>query len=257
MAELVPLGLRQRQRESRRRRILEAASSLFLSLGFEATSIDAIAIRAELSVPTIYSYFASKHDLLLGLLEEDKLLMRATLEPILKKLPRDPLKALTKISRTCVSKGFIDISYKPIWREISAAALKAAPERRESILRFQNMHVEAIETFLYMLAADGRLRADVAIESASRVLHAIGRNSFRLYLMMEEATEADLWAMLEADLATAFQGFLAVQAASRRRPARVKRQPDLAHGDTGSGALNAAGRRRFEEPARARRAGGG
>lgn len=66
------MGLRERQRLIRRENILAAASDLFAAHSFNEVSLEAVAARATVSVPTIYSFFKSKHDLLLGLLEEDK-----------------------------------------------------------------------------------------------------------------------------------------------------------------------------------------
>lgn len=43
--------------------ILTAADSLFKEQGFDATTIEQIAKKAEYSKPTIYSYFASKEDI--------------------------------------------------------------------------------------------------------------------------------------------------------------------------------------------------
>lgn len=43
--------------------ILEAASDLFLELGFDGTSMDGVARRAEVSKQTVYSHFSSKEQL--------------------------------------------------------------------------------------------------------------------------------------------------------------------------------------------------
>ncbi len=220
MGQVEVLGLRERHREGRRQRILQSASDLFRALGYDETSVDAIAVRAEVSVPTIYSYFVSKHELLLGLLEEDRRQMRASLGPMLEALPPDPLEALVEIAQASVEQGFVDISEKPIWREISAAALKASPEWRDSVLRFQGMHVDALRTFLLKLRQEEIIRADLDIDSAARSLYAVSRNCFRLYLMMETATPSNLRAMLRQDLSTVFRGFLAQQTTTRKEAKR-------------------------------------
>lgn len=50
--------------KTRRHRIIEAASDLFLGQGFGATSVDQIAAAAEVSAPTVYATFGSKAGLL-------------------------------------------------------------------------------------------------------------------------------------------------------------------------------------------------
>lgn len=55
---------KEREKEEMRERILDAAVELFLSEGFEKTSLRAIAKKIEYSPATIYLYFKDKEDLL-------------------------------------------------------------------------------------------------------------------------------------------------------------------------------------------------
>ena len=67
------MGIRERQerdRETIRRSILDAARDLFLSEGFHNVSIRKIAERIEYSPAAIYSYFPSKDDIFFALAEE-------------------------------------------------------------------------------------------------------------------------------------------------------------------------------------------
>ena len=60
------MGLKERkarEKQARRRQIIDAARSLLLEKGLQATSINQIAKRAELAVGTIYFYYASKEAL--------------------------------------------------------------------------------------------------------------------------------------------------------------------------------------------------
>jgi len=61
---------RQREKEERRRQILDAARQLLFEKGLNATSINQIAKLAELGVGTIYFYFQSKEEIFAGLQEE-------------------------------------------------------------------------------------------------------------------------------------------------------------------------------------------
>lgn len=58
---------KQREKQERKEVIKKAAKELFLTKGFEATSMRNIAQLAEYSVGTIYLYFKDKNDLLLTL----------------------------------------------------------------------------------------------------------------------------------------------------------------------------------------------
>ncbi|HEX4215693.1 MAG TPA: TetR/AcrR family transcriptional regulator [Candidatus Dormibacteraeota bacterium] len=57
------IGLRQRKKERTRRAISEAAIALFLERGYDSVSVADIAEAAEVSKPTLFSYFPTKGDL--------------------------------------------------------------------------------------------------------------------------------------------------------------------------------------------------
>lgn len=61
---------REREREGRKRAILEAAKVVFFSKGFQSATMDQIAEAAELSKGTVYAYFANKEDLYVTILLE-------------------------------------------------------------------------------------------------------------------------------------------------------------------------------------------
>lgn len=63
-AELEGLGLRERKKRIRLRRIVQAAEVLFMDRGFTNTTIQDIADRAEVGLGTLYLYASSKEDLL-------------------------------------------------------------------------------------------------------------------------------------------------------------------------------------------------
>jgi len=56
---------KEREKEQRRNEIIVVAERLFLSQGFESTTMDQIANEAEFSKGTLYNYFISKDDLYL------------------------------------------------------------------------------------------------------------------------------------------------------------------------------------------------
>src|SRR6266699_5694598 len=54
----------------KRERIHRAAQTLFMQHGFEATSMDAIALAAGVSTPTLYRYYQNKEALFIAVLEQ-------------------------------------------------------------------------------------------------------------------------------------------------------------------------------------------
>ncbi len=56
--------------QAKRERIHQAAQTLFIQHGFEATSMDAIALAAGVSKPTLYRYYQNKETLFIAVLEQ-------------------------------------------------------------------------------------------------------------------------------------------------------------------------------------------
>ncbi len=61
---------KRRKAEETRERLLEAADELFYREGIRATGVDAVAERSGVTKMTLYSYFASKDELVAAYLEE-------------------------------------------------------------------------------------------------------------------------------------------------------------------------------------------
>ncbi|MEU8924036.1 TetR family transcriptional regulator [Kitasatospora sp. NPDC048545] len=94
-------GLRERKKEQTRRAISEAAIALFLEHGFDRVSVAEVAAAAEVSKPTLFSYFPSKEDLVVHRFadhqEQAAEVVRTRLpgEPVIEALLRDFLTGLT------------------------------------------------------------------------------------------------------------------------------------------------------------------
>jgi AcrR family transcriptional regulator len=69
-------GLREGKKRETRRRIREHAMRLFLTKGFEATTVEEIAAAAGISYMTFFRHFPAKHDVI-GDESADRALMRA------------------------------------------------------------------------------------------------------------------------------------------------------------------------------------
>ncbi len=76
MSEMLPhmgiaptAGLRERKRRETQQRIAEVGQRLFLTKGYESTTLDAIAAEAGISRRSFFSYFKSKDDIILFWME--------------------------------------------------------------------------------------------------------------------------------------------------------------------------------------------
>jgi AcrR family transcriptional regulator len=65
------MGLRERGKLRRRKRIKEAARAVFVERGYEAATTREIAERAEVSLGTLFAYAPTKSELLLMIVNDD------------------------------------------------------------------------------------------------------------------------------------------------------------------------------------------
>ena len=88
-------GLRERKRRETLRRIAEQGLKLFLTNGYEATTLDAIAEAAGISRRTFFYYFKSKEEILLAWQDGgfNETLRAAVLEQSTKQSPLNAVKS--------------------------------------------------------------------------------------------------------------------------------------------------------------------
>jgi AcrR family transcriptional regulator len=63
------LPLRERKKRMTYSRIIDCAGELFIANGYQTTTVDAIAEGAEISKPTFFNYFSTKHAVLQSMVE--------------------------------------------------------------------------------------------------------------------------------------------------------------------------------------------
>lgn len=105
-----------------RKRILKASRRLFSANGYEDTTMDDVAKRAEVSRATLYNYFPSKESLLMGIAEAELDDMCRLINEELKEQPRYLLK-LRSVLEVFV---YDTVSYIALARKITY--LNACPE---------------------------------------------------------------------------------------------------------------------------------
>jgi AcrR family transcriptional regulator len=74
---------REREKEERRRSILDAAERVFFSKGIKDASMDEIAEAAEVSKGTLYLYFSSKEEIYLGINHRALKILKAMFEAVM------------------------------------------------------------------------------------------------------------------------------------------------------------------------------
>ena len=116
--------LRESKKRETRQRISDVATELFFERGFDAVTLDEIALAAKVSKMTVFNYFARKEELMLDREDDLKLLpFRQALRDRPKgQAPVDALRAL--VVKLCDQKhplSHIDRQTVGWWRVIAAS----------------------------------------------------------------------------------------------------------------------------------------
>ena len=92
---------KEREKQQRREEIIQAAEQIFFSKGFDRSTMDDVAEKAELSKGTIYLYFASKEDLYMAVARKSiNLLNEVTMKAT--EGEGSALEKLGRMGRSCI-----------------------------------------------------------------------------------------------------------------------------------------------------------
>lgn len=168
--------------------ILKAAKKLFHTEGFDRVTISALAVEAEVSMPTIYALFKSKRGVLQSLIDEALPPPQFTAlvdESMHEKSPKKRLEITAKLARQIydAEKGLIDL--------LRGAAV-VAPEFKElEQEREQRRHDRQAE-FVKMLFKDKASAKGLTVQKARDVLWALtGRDFYRLFVIERKWSSDD------------------------------------------------------------------
>ncbi len=139
---------REREKEERRKQILDAAKALLFEKGLNATSMNQIAKQAEIGVATIYFYYKSKEDLFAALQVEGLNLLYLKLEKACEK-ETDPAKKLKTAAQVFLkfsreNKDYFDI----INYFLSAPDQIFTPNLKGQVDRHGNVIIAIVEKYI-------------------------------------------------------------------------------------------------------------
>jgi AcrR family transcriptional regulator len=189
-------GLREEKHRDRRQRIAKAALELFNRQGFEATTMEMIAEKARVGVGTLYNYFPSKADLMLGIIAE----RAGPYEKDLKNLAEHPPERLPDALRACVETYLESFSFygKRIWRDFTVTALSKG-------LPLFAMIRKVDEVFLMWLTVlIKKYDKNSAPEMAARNVYSVLLYNIMVFISTEDREIKELKEALERQLEAMF-----------------------------------------------------
>lgn len=177
-------GLRERKKQRTRLALIDAALELFLSQGYEATTIDEIVAAVEVSQRTFFRYFATKEDVVTSFLSEhDRVLQEALAARPPGERPFTALfEALRVVLRT-IAEG--DPADSVRFRHIRQV-IEATP----SLMAAQMARYSASEE---VLAAEIARREDVDLERDLRPRIVVAFYLAAVKIAFEDCARQDIW----------------------------------------------------------------
>jgi AcrR family transcriptional regulator len=160
---------RTRRRADTRQRLFEAAVELIAEQGFSATTVDDIALRANVAKGTVYYNFASKTALFeellshgIGLLTED---FRAAVKGL---PPREAVGALIRAQLDYIRRyrAFAQLLLSEMWR--------TNREWQQTLVLLREQAIGAIAETVRAGVQSGDLPADLDVRVASSALFGVG-----------------------------------------------------------------------------------
>ena len=198
------MGVREQQKLATRAKVMDAARDLFDHLGYEETTIRAIAEKAGVSVGSVFTTFASKADILSQVIAERTGALAAELErvaPHLRGSLTDRLSALLAIHydfqmrRPKLYLAYLSASFRTS-HEPGFVRMGANPGLQAPVRAILNGAIER-----------GEVAADLDVELAMQTV--VGLYGFNYLRVSDGATASDLTAIMDRQLKLLFEGLKA------------------------------------------------
>lgn len=180
-------GLRQKQKERRRRDILDATGRLLAAQGYDDTSIEQIAERAEVGVGTVYNYFHSKAELLMALFGQDADELLEQGQAIVHNPPLDPVEAVSALLYTHFE-GVAGRYDKVLFREFLARTFTRDFGYGGVMATLAGRLAAQVKELLEQLQKRGQLAPEVGTDEAAAVLYSLFIGHLRGFAFIPELT---------------------------------------------------------------------
>ena len=214
-------GLRERQKATRHRDILEAAGTLFQRMGYAETSIEAIADRAEVAPGTVYNYFQSKGDLLLALVALDGEEVRSSGKKLIAKAPKDPVKAIRGLLESYVDHSLVHLT-KELWRNAIATAItQPTSPFGLGYAALDRKLADQVGDLVAVLQERGAIAPEIDARTAGDILFEICNCLFVVFITHEAMGVDDMKRRMMAQVDVVFAGLPVADIVKRRNRAAV------------------------------------
>lgn len=182
----------QKKRVRTQNAIMKAASQLFTKQGFEQTSMESIADRAEIAAGTLYNYYGSKSILLIAIYAEmTQNLLKTPPKRSVGVMTRDmAVGDLTRILQIVTQSTIL--FPKPIMRQIFAQLFVLDAAVVEELVAMDMEIVGMLLPILVDMQAAGLFAGKVEIDAAAMLLFGSAMIQHQTYISLEVMTKEQL-----------------------------------------------------------------
>lgn len=225
------VGLRDRNRRMRVEQILNAASEMFMSQGYEASRIEEIAHSAGVSPATVYNYFSTKANILTALAVQHARRSLPARRALVRNPPEDPLAAVQAFEKLLADQALRTLG-RECWRVIFAAPYtQPNSPLHKAGMRFNRLILRHYVQMLQEFQRRGAIGPDVDIAVLADLFTALGTHHFGSFISSDTMTLEEMKSAIERHVMLAFSGIhMKPDAASKSAPIR-RRAPYDPKGD--------------------------
>ncbi len=198
------MGLRQKQKAARERRILQAAVTKFRADGYHAVRIDDLASMAEVSVGTIYNYYRNKADILIATvaMEVEEVLVAG------EKVVAAPPNGVENAVLTLIY-GYYDHSLhylsKEMWRSAMALSIEAADTPNgQRYTELDARLAQQVKALIAALKGKGEVRAELDADALGQLIFNALNQEFIEFIKQDEMALAELHKRIDAQMRPLF-----------------------------------------------------
>lgn len=194
------MGLREKQKNNRRNRILAAAKAWFQSDGYAAVTMELIAREADVSVVTVYNYYKTKAGLLLALVRESDQLLIQQLKAMIGQKPDNFIDAVAQFGQI-LRRHAMSYLTKSTWREILSASIQDGNgEFGRTYIDLDRALIDLMKTMIQDFQKRGVIVATVNEEDLADCLFSLQNIRFFQFISDDEIEDIQIDQRFRADL---------------------------------------------------------
>lgn len=197
-------GLRERQKQDRRSRIIAAAKGLFAESGLDNITIEAIAEIAGVSGVTVHNYYGTKSGVLLALVAESDRALLATFDAALVGQAKGLTDLVLRFAGIICDHtlGHLD---KAIWRQVIASSVSDSDPRFGELYHDLDRRLaEVLAREIAGLQAAGKLAPAVSPSDLGKALFNVQNMRFIQFISSDAVTRDEILDLLGRDLGALF-----------------------------------------------------